>query len=151
MKISELEPKQGSVNVEVEVISIEEPKVFNKYGREIRVANANVKDDSGEIKLTLWNDDIEKVKPRMKLKIENGYINEFQGEKQLTTGKYGKFEVLGNGEGSGKESSDDSKTSEDNNQETATEDISNSQEGGHKQEEQTQNTPTQQEADESLL
>ena len=103
MKLAELNDGQGSVNVEVEVVSVEEPRTFNKYGRDIKVANAVIKDDSGELQLTLWNDDIAKVKPGMKLKIENGYVKEFNGVKQLTTGKFGKFEILGEGGGASEE------------------------------------------------
>jgi len=98
MNISDLKTGQGSVEVEAEVTEIEEPRTFNKFGREIRVCNATVKDDSGNVKLTLWNDDIEKVSVGDKIKITNGYVNEFQGEKQLTTGKFGKLEVLGKSE-----------------------------------------------------
>jgi hypothetical protein len=47
------------------------------------------------MKLTLWNEQIEQVKVGDKVKISNGYVNEFQGELQLTTGKFGKLEVLG--------------------------------------------------------
>lgn len=94
MKISELKSRQGKVDITVEVVSVEEPRTFNKFGREGRVTNAVVKDDSGEIKLTLWNDDIDKVKVGSKVKITNGYINEFQGEKQLTAGRLGKLEVV---------------------------------------------------------
>lgn len=100
MKISELNVGQSKVDVEAEVKSIEEPRSFNKFGRSIRVANAVVTDGSGEIKLTLWNDDIDKVKVGSKIKITNGFVNEFQGEKQLTSGKFGKLEILeGKGEG----------------------------------------------------
>ena len=53
-----------------------------------------VKDDSGEIKLTLWNDDIDNVNEGDKVHIINGYVNEWQGEMQLTTGKFGKLEVI---------------------------------------------------------
>lgn len=98
MKISEINAGQGNIDVTVEVTSIEEPREFEKYGKTLKVANAMVKDDSGEIKLTLWNEDIEKVKKGMKLHITNGYASEFKGEKQLTTGKFGKFEVLGGSE-----------------------------------------------------
>jgi len=94
MKISELQPRQGKVDIEAEVVSIEEPRTFNKFGKEGRVANATIKDDSGEIKLTLWNDDIDKVKEGSKIKITNGYVNEFQGEKQLTAGRLGKIEII---------------------------------------------------------
>jgi replication factor A1 len=94
MKISELQPGQGSVNIQLTVISVEEPKTINKYGRELKLCNAKVSDGESEIKLTLWNDDVDKVKTGSIIKIENGYVNEFQGEKQLTTGKFGKLEIL---------------------------------------------------------
>jgi len=95
MKISELKPRQSSVNVEVEVVELGEVREFQKFGRAGRVATANIKDDSGEIKLTLWNEDIDKVKVGTKIKITNGYVNEFQGEMQLTAGRFGKLEIVG--------------------------------------------------------
>ena len=85
MKISELKAGQGNVNIEITVKSVEEPRTIDKYGRKIRLANAVVTDGESEIKLTLWNDDVDKVKEGSIIKITNGYINEFQGEKQLTT------------------------------------------------------------------
>ncbi|MBI5046447.1 DNA-binding protein, partial [Candidatus Micrarchaeota archaeon] len=60
----------------------------------LRVANAQVKDDSGSITLVLWNDDIDKVSEGSKIKIENGYVGEWQGTAQLTVGKFGKLTVL---------------------------------------------------------
>lgn len=99
MKISELNPGQGDVEIEVEVTSIEEPRSFNKFGKDLRVATATIKDDSGEMELTLWNEDIDKIKTGNKVKISKGYVKEFNGKKQLTTGKFGSFEVLGNGGG----------------------------------------------------
>ncbi len=94
MKISDLKSGQGDVDIEVEVVEKEDPREFDKYGKNMKVANAKVKDDSGEIKLTLWNEDVDKVKEGSKVKISNGYVNEFQGEKQLTAGKFGKLEVV---------------------------------------------------------
>ena len=49
---------------------------------------------SGSITLVLWNDQIETVKAGAKIKIENGYVNEWQGASQLTLGKFGKLTVL---------------------------------------------------------
>jgi replication factor A1 len=98
MVISELSAGQGNVNVEGAITEVGEIKNFNKFGRELKVANAILKDDSGTIKLTLWNDEASKFKEGDKVKIENGYVNEFQGEPQLTAGKYGKIEKVGEGE-----------------------------------------------------
>ena len=97
MKISDLKIGQSKVDVEAEVKSIEEPRSFSKFGKEVRVANAIIDDGSGSMKLTLWNDDIDKVKEGSKVKITNGYVNEFNGEKQLTAGKFGKMEIGGKG------------------------------------------------------
>ena len=94
MKISELQPNQGKIDIEVEIVSLDEPKEFEKFGNKGKVANAMVKDDSGEIKMSFWNQDIEKISPGMKIKITNGYVSEFKGEKQLSAGKFGTLEVL---------------------------------------------------------
>lgn len=93
-QISELQIKQGKVEIIAEVISIEEVKEFSRFGKVGRVANAIIKDDSGQIKLTLWNDEIDKVKPGVKIKITNGYVNEWQGEKQIMAGRFGKLEII---------------------------------------------------------
>ena len=92
--ISELQAGQGNVNLELEIVSIEEPREFDKNGTKLRVANAKVKDESGEVTMSFWNEDIEKIKPGMTIKLENGYCSEFKGEKQLSAGKFGKFMVL---------------------------------------------------------
>ncbi len=94
MKIEELQPRQSGVNIEVEVVELGDTREFEKFGKKGRVCNALVKDDSGQIQLTLWNDDIDKIKPGDKVKITNGFVNEFQGEKQLTAGRMGSLEVM---------------------------------------------------------
>jgi len=94
MHLMDIAPRQGKIEVIVEVISIDKPREFQKFGHKGRVATALVKDSSGEMKMTLWNDEIEIVKPGSKIKIINGYCNEFQGEKQLTAGRFGKIEVV---------------------------------------------------------
>lgn len=98
MKISELFVRQGSVEVEGTIKEVGEVRSFDRFGRQLRVADAVLEDDSGKIKLTLWNDDIDNYKAGDKIKITNGYVGEFQGEKQLTSGKFGKIEKIGKGE-----------------------------------------------------
>lgn len=95
MKISELKTGQGKVDVQATVVSVGEVRTYNKFGKDLRVAEAVVSDGSGEIKLSLWNEDIEKVQQGKTIKITNGYVSEFRGEKQLSAGKFGKLEVLG--------------------------------------------------------
>lgn len=96
MAIKDLQAKQGNVDLELEIVSKEEPREFQKFGKPGRVCNAQGKDENGDtIKLTLWNEQIDQIAVGNKVKVENGYVNEWQGELQLSTGKFGKLEVLG--------------------------------------------------------
>jgi replication factor A1 len=84
-----LEPVEGVIG------SISEPRTVNlKTGGQAQVADAVLKDDTGEIKLTLWDAQIKMVKQGSKIRIENGYISTFRGENSLNVGKYGKLEVI---------------------------------------------------------
>jgi len=95
MKIDELRNGMKQVNVEAKVLEKSATReVMSRYKNETyRVATALVGDDSGKIKLTLWNDQIEQVNENDNVKIENGYITSFRGEIQLNIGKYGKLTV----------------------------------------------------------
>ena len=94
MKISELRANQDKVDLDAEVISVSPEKSFTRFGRNIRVANARIRDDSGEGSLTLWNNEVDQVKPNSKIRITNGFVKEFQGELTVTSGKFGKLEVM---------------------------------------------------------
>ena len=106
MQIKDLKPKQGNVDIVVDVVDIGVPREFEKFGKPGKVATAIAKDETGDVKLTLWNEDIEKVNAGDKVHLTNGYVNEWQGEMQLTTGRLGKLEIVGKSDAdSGKESS----------------------------------------------
>ncbi|MDX1533788.1 MAG: DNA-binding protein [Nitrosopumilaceae archaeon] len=86
---------RSGVNIEGTVERKGEPRTVNKKaGGTIDVCDAYLVDESGEIKLTLWGDDIPKVKDGDRVKITNGYTNSFKGEVSLTKGKFGQMEVL---------------------------------------------------------
>jgi replication factor A1 len=68
--------------------------VNKKAGGTIDVCDAYLVDEAGEIKLTLWGDDIPTINDGTKLKITNGFTNTFKGEVSLTKGKFGKMEII---------------------------------------------------------
>ncbi len=94
MKISELKPKQGSIELTADVVEVGEARTFNKFGKEGKVADAVIKDDSGQVRLSLWNEQADRVKAGDTVTIKNGYVNEWQGELQLTTGRLGTIDVV---------------------------------------------------------
>ncbi len=95
MQVKDLKPKQGNIDIIVDIVDVQAPREFQKFGKPGRVANAIAKDETGDIKLTLWNEDIDKITAGDKVHLTNGYVNEWQGEMQLTTGRMGKMEVVG--------------------------------------------------------
>ncbi|OGD44777.1 hypothetical protein A3K79_04595 [Candidatus Bathyarchaeota archaeon RBG_13_46_16b] len=58
-----------------------------------KVASAVIADETGTVKLTLWNEQIDQVNVGNIVKIENGYVSSFRGEIQLNIGKFGKLTV----------------------------------------------------------
>ena len=96
MKIKDL--RNGLKRVEVEAKVLEKTatrEVTSRYKNETyRVATVIISDDTGQIKLTLWNDQIEEVNENDTVKIENGYVTSFRGEIQLNVGKYGQLTVM---------------------------------------------------------
>jgi len=96
MKIKDLRNGMRRVDVEGKVVEKSEAReVRSRYRNVIlRVATATITDDTGTIKLTLWNDQINQVNVDDTVKIENGYVTSFRGEIQLNVGKYGKLTVL---------------------------------------------------------
>ncbi|MEJ2242630.1 MAG: OB-fold nucleic acid binding domain-containing protein [Candidatus Bathyarchaeota archaeon] len=95
MKISEIKEGDSDVNIEAEVTEKSYAReVRSRYGRVLMVADATLKDETGIITLTLWNDQVRQVNVGDKIKIEKGYAKSFREVLQLSTGKYGKLTVL---------------------------------------------------------
>ena len=94
MEIKDVQANQGKIDIVAEVVHKDESRSFEKFGKQGSVCNARIKDGSGEIVLTLWNEDVEKVKIGDKIHVENGWCSEYKGEKQLSAGKFGKIEIV---------------------------------------------------------
>ncbi|MFH1642021.1 MAG: hypothetical protein ABIC04_03925 [Nanoarchaeota archaeon] len=93
MEIKDLQPRQGNVDVVIEVIEKGDIREFEKFGKKGRVCSAKAKDSSGVTILSLWNEQIDQISVGDTVHVTNGYVTEFQGENQLSTGKFGKLEV----------------------------------------------------------
>jgi len=95
MNIADLRNGMKRVSIEAIVKEKGTPRqVMSRFGTETyTVADAIVADESGSIKMTLWNEQIAQVKVNDKIKIENGYVTSFKGEVQLNVGKFGKMTV----------------------------------------------------------
>ncbi|MFH1835042.1 MAG: OB-fold nucleic acid binding domain-containing protein [Methanobacteriota archaeon] len=94
MDIKDLKPNASVDSISGEITSVEEPREFTNFRGSGRVANAVLKDDSGEVKLTLWNEQVDQVTIGSKVVIENGWCKEYRGELQVSTGKFGTLKAI---------------------------------------------------------
>ena len=65
-----------------------------KYCAAKTVCGAFLKDETGEVRLTLWDSDVERIQNGYTIKIRNGYARAFRGEKYLSSGFYGSIDII---------------------------------------------------------
>jgi replication factor A1 len=95
-QIGELRVNMRHVTVTGEVLEISPKVLVNTiYGSNAYVSNAILADKTGKIKLSLWNDQIERVAVGDTVCIEKGRVAEFQNELQLRIGRGGTLLVNG--------------------------------------------------------
>ena len=94
MKIEEVQANTGKIELQAKVISKDEPRTFEKSGDEGKVCNIMIKDESGEIKMTLWNEQVELINIGDKIHLKNGWCSEFRGERQVSSGKFGQLDIV---------------------------------------------------------
>ncbi len=95
-KIKELKNGMKNISVEglVKSISTTRDVVSRTTGESLKVANAKLMDNSGEIELILWNEQISQLKVGDRIRIEFGYIKDYQGVNQINIGWSGKLILL---------------------------------------------------------
>lgn len=95
--IRDLNVGMKNVNVKGKIVSKSDTmEVYSRFGNKVnRVANTQIADESGSIKLILWNEQIDNVGVGDTIQIDNGHVTIFRAEKQLNVGKRtGKLSVL---------------------------------------------------------
>jgi replication factor A1 len=88
--IQDLRVGMNHVTLKAKVLEVTQPKqVFTRYGNYASLAKAVIEDGTGQIKLCLWNDQIDAVSAGTTVQIENARTSTFKGERQLSLGKTG--------------------------------------------------------------
>ena len=91
MNIGELKVGMKNIDIQGKIVEKAETReVYSRYGFNVhRVSQVQISDDSGSIKLILWNDQIDSVSAGDTIQIENGYVSQFRGVSQLNVRKRG--------------------------------------------------------------
>ena len=88
--IKDLRTGMSHINLKAKVLEVPRPTlVFTRFGNYARVANALIADETGTIKLCLWNEQINSISTGDTIQIEDARTSTFRGERQLNIGKKG--------------------------------------------------------------
>jgi replication factor A1 len=92
--IKDLRTGMNHVNLKAKILEVAEPThVVTRYGNPASVAKALIADETGTIRLCLWNGQIGSVSAGDTIQIENAQVSSFRGERHMILGKKGKLNV----------------------------------------------------------
>lgn len=97
-QVAELKAGQNNVNLRAEAKQIFAPKKFEKDGKKGVLQSIVVADESGEIRLTIWHRDVQrleemKVEKGAKLLLKGCYVSTYKDKPQLNLGYGGELIV----------------------------------------------------------
>ena len=90
MKVDELTPRTGRVNMPVKVISLDEPRSMDNG---TMVCEGLVGDETGTVIMSFWNDEIEVAQNDIVLDLKDARANLVRGHMRLSLGKNGSMKV----------------------------------------------------------
>lgn len=94
MKIEEIKRGMSNISLEAKVVDISEPRdVMTRFGRR-SVADATLEDESGQITISLWQDQIQRINVGDKVSIGGAFATEFREKLQLNVPRSGKIQVI---------------------------------------------------------
>ena len=86
MKIDELTPRTGRVNMPVKVLSLEEPRSMDNG---TMICEGLVGDETGTVIMSFWNDECEVVSNGMTIELKDARANLVRGHMRISLGKKG--------------------------------------------------------------
>lgn len=92
--IRDLQDGDTKVSLMVVINEIKEPRIVKVKGVEHKVADVIISDNTGEISLSLWDDDIGKYEPNETIEIVGGYVKTYKGQLQLSVSKFGAIKKI---------------------------------------------------------
>ncbi|WP_455277896.1 hypothetical protein [[Eubacterium] cellulosolvens] len=96
MKIKDVNSEVKWVNLKARVVKKPMARtVYTRFGNNpLDLSTSTISDETGSIKMPLWNHQINMVSIGDTIQIENGRIRTFRGELQVSIGKAGKLKVI---------------------------------------------------------
>ena len=92
--ISDLRPGR-TATIEASVDRLEPIReVEQRTGGQKKVRNGVLRDETGEISIVLWGDEVQLITEGDKIRIVEGWVKDYQGKAQISLGRTGRVEKL---------------------------------------------------------
>jgi len=93
-QIKDLKVGMKRINLKARVLEIPKSKmIYTRYGTTAAVSNVLITDETGSVRMSLWNDQIEMVHKDDVISIKNGKVGWYSGEPQIRIGRRGSLSV----------------------------------------------------------
>ncbi|MEM5882940.1 MAG: OB-fold nucleic acid binding domain-containing protein [Candidatus Aenigmatarchaeota archaeon] len=91
MKINELKSGMSNVSLRAKIIDISDKReVMTRYGKR-SVADATIEDETGQVTLTLWGEQIKAVSIGDTVSITGAFVTEFRDKLQVSVPRSGRI------------------------------------------------------------
>jgi replication factor A1 len=93
--ISELRCGMRRIDLKAKVMEIPPAiSVLTRFGTTAYVSNIKIADESGSIRLSLWNNQVDNVQVGDEVELKACYVANYRGERQLRLGRKGRISVM---------------------------------------------------------
>jgi replication factor A1 len=83
------------IDLKATVLEIPKPNMFwTRFGAQVHISNVFIGDETGTMRMSLFNEQIEMVSKGDQISIENARVATFRGERQLRIGKSASLNVI---------------------------------------------------------
>ncbi len=96
--IKDLEPEAGFDAVELTIVAKEPPRFLKDDSFTGLRSVAIGRDSTGEIKVTLWENEASEVELGDRIRITKGHVDNWMGDKILSSGRFGYISIIVNDE-----------------------------------------------------
>ena len=94
-RIEDLRAWMKNINLKAKVLDIPKPNlVYTRWGNQVYVSNLLIGDGTGTIKISLWNEQINKISEGDTIEIRNGSVANYKGELQIRIARNGSINVV---------------------------------------------------------
>jgi replication factor A1 len=95
--IHDLRHGMKKVNLEAKVMETQKPQLIHtQYGNNVLLTNAVISDETGQIRLCLWGEQLTAAAVGDIVQIRNASVRSFKGERQLSLGRTGTITIQAN-------------------------------------------------------